>query len=127
DDRRYALGDVVEGRRILLRLEQPAGARDGVLQRPRQRAFETLAVRATVHVADRVGEALDGALVPGSPPQRDVDLGPTFHIGLHDAVLVGGVLLVGSLAGDGQRAAHGAVPRGREVLDHVGQAVGVVE
>ncbi len=126
-DRGEPLAHVVEDGRLLLGLEQAAGPRDRVVHRAHESALESLPVRSTVDVADGVGEALDGAFVARSPPERDLDLGPPFHIGLHDAVGVGGVLLVGAFADDELRAAHGAVAGGSEELDHVGQAVGVVE
>ena len=108
---------------VLLGLEQAAGVADGLGQRPDQGPLEALAVRAAVHVADRVGEALDGALVAGAPAERDLDLGAALDVGLHHAVGVGGVLLVRALAGDQQDAGDRLVAGRGEELHHVGEAV----
>ncbi len=123
DDRGHALQDVVEDGQFLLGLEQAATVPDRVGQRPYEGALEPFAVRATMHVANRVREALDGPLISGTPSQRHLDLGATLHIGAHDSVLVGGVLLVRALAQHEQRRAHCPVPRRREEVHHIGETI----
>ncbi len=127
DDRRHPLQHVLEGGRFLLRAQQPSGAGDRRVQRLHRRPFEPLAVGAAVHVADGVGEALHGPLVPGAPAEGHLHLGASWHVGLHHAVLVGGVLLVGALTRDHQRARHRPITGGRQEVHHVGQPVGEVE
>ena len=108
----HALEQVVQDRRVLLGPQQAAGVADGVGQRAHQGPLEAFAVGAAVHVADRVGEALDGALVARAPAEGDLDLGAALDVGLHHAVGVGGVLLVRALAGDQQDAGDRLVARG---------------